>query len=497
MFKETGLVIEEKSKQDKNVIFFNYKLFSSERKLYMRFTMSTFSRISSSLHEMPNRRKIIISCCCLFSGFLIFFVFNIKSPATLNYDEYHYIPSARQFIQMTDNQNHEHPPLAKELIAIGIVLAGDGPVGWRIMSTIFGALTVIGLYLAALALFRNQLSALFVAFMSGFNNLLYVQARIAMLDTFMVAFIVLALGLGLCALFPLKTSPSDSHRSNHVRLLNASGIMMGAAIACKWFAIVPWVGIWALLFVYRFLSYWNISIGKEPIPTSLSTFYPLEQITCFKKWDFVRSWLLLPLITYYLTFLPFLFISPEENESTYSLTDILFAFQENMWNRQISLSAFHSFLSGWAEWPLMLRPIWYYFKMDPDRRWFQGVVFLGNPFVLWGGILALLYTGWDFFRTRSFSAFWILFSYGLFYFSWIVIPRKITFFYYYYPAALVFSFAWAYLLFRISPKKISLWVHSFILTLTLGFFIHFFPLLGAIATPHAELEGWLWLEGWF
>lgn len=38
------------------------------------------------------------------------FCFNLGFPKTVNFDEFHYIPSAKQFLALTENQNYEHPP---------------------------------------------------------------------------------------------------------------------------------------------------------------------------------------------------------------------------------------------------------------------------------------------------------------------------------------------------------------------------------------------------
>ena len=58
------------------------------------------------------------------------------------FDEYGYTQAARDFIAGTPTFNPEHPPMAKYFIAVGIKTLGDNPWGWRIASTLFGALAV-------------------------------------------------------------------------------------------------------------------------------------------------------------------------------------------------------------------------------------------------------------------------------------------------------------------------------------------------------------------
>ena len=58
------------------------------------------------------------------------------------FDEVHYLPAARELLMLGEFTNREHPLVGKELIALGIALFGDNPVGWRLLPTLFGALAL-------------------------------------------------------------------------------------------------------------------------------------------------------------------------------------------------------------------------------------------------------------------------------------------------------------------------------------------------------------------
>src|SRR6202158_6092330 len=106
-------------------------------------------------------------------------------------DEVHYVPPARQMLEPAMSQpmlNPMHPPLAKELIALSIRAFGDEPLGWRYPAVLFGALAIVAMYLCGLALFAAQGSAVAAALLAFFNQMLFVQSRIAMLDIFALAF---------------------------------------------------------------------------------------------------------------------------------------------------------------------------------------------------------------------------------------------------------------------------------------------------------------------
>src|ERR1700738_2332890 len=81
-----------------------------------------------------------------------------------------------------------HPPLAKELMAVSIRTFGDVPLGWRYPSVLFGSLAIVAMYFCGLALFAAQGPALATALLTFFNQMVFVQSRIAMLDIYALTF---------------------------------------------------------------------------------------------------------------------------------------------------------------------------------------------------------------------------------------------------------------------------------------------------------------------
>ena len=425
---------------------------------------------------MPEKRTILVTSSILFVYFTLFFLWNIDSPTTLNFDEFHYIPSARQFLSFTENQNYEHPPFAKEMIALGVKIVGDIPVGWRFMSTIFGSLTIVGMYLIALALFRNHLSGLFVALLTGVNNVTYVQARIGMIDTIMASLLVCAFAAGLWAFLPRNESSKNPFFQK--RLLDLSGVLIGLAVASKWFAVVPFAAFWVFFGFFSFFKW------KE-IPQH-----------SFGRWDFVRSLLILPCVSYFMTFLPYLWVTPNIGQNPYNLKDIFFNFQWKIWDGQRRVIGSHPYQSSWFQWPLMNRPIWYFFEASSNPQRVNGIVCLGNPLVFWGGLVTMNFAFWDFFRSRSFPGFWIVFTYSVLLFSWPFIPRELAFFYYYYPASLILGLSWAYFLLSLTPEKKLLWVHGIVLLCATILFFYFFPLLSGMNISYEKFLDLMWFRVW-
>jgi hypothetical protein len=108
------------------------------------------------------------------------------------FDEVHYLPAARELLVLGEFTNREHPLLGKQLIALGIALFGDNPVGWRLLPTLLGTLALFGamraLWFASASRFATLAYGVLLA--TGFH--LFVHARIAMLDIVYLAFLALA-----------------------------------------------------------------------------------------------------------------------------------------------------------------------------------------------------------------------------------------------------------------------------------------------------------------
>ena len=431
----------------------------------------------------PLKINSLIPIIALLLAAWILFLFNIQYPKTVNFDEFHYVPAAKQFLSLTKNQNWEHPPLAKELIAIGIAVFGDQPLGWRFMSTLFGVLTLAGMYVLALVIFEDAALAFFVALITLFNSLLYVQARIGMLDTFMMGFLV-------CGLVGFSAALKPRLEKTQIRkYLLAAGIMFGLTTACKWFGIIPWFACLALAALIALLRKWQVSF---PNRSDQDWYEPsMLQGIGILEWAFFLG--LVPAIFYFLTFIPFYFIKTEH----LGFLD-LFRMQKTMWEGQLSVGSTHPYMSTWKDWPLLGRPIWYAFDTDPVDKMVRGVLLLGNPVVMWGGLGALLlcFLGWI--QKKERSAFLILIFYAALFGSWIVIPRKISFYYYYYPAGMILSLAIAYAIYVLSPHNriVRFWLMGITATLCGAYFIYFFPILAALKIPPGSFTRWMWNQHW-
>ncbi len=435
-------------------------------------------------------RKLFITSLVLYFLSQILFLVNIQFPRGHNFDEFHYVPSAKQFLELKQNQNWEHPPLGKEIMAAGIAVWGDRPIGWRFMSTIFGSLTLVGMFLWGFAVFRSYNTALWIALITVSNQLLYVQARIGMLDTFMFAFLVWGLA-GFSAAWRADLRPEQTSK-----FLIFSGLMFGLATACKWAAIVPWAVCVGLVIVVRLFQSWGTSFKNM---SSDDWYHP-------DLWQGIRwyQWVLwlgvFPLIVYAITFTPLFFV-PGTKHGLLDIIPELIRMQVRMYEGQLRVVTNHPYMSHWSGWAILKRPIWYAFdrEIGPENR-VRGVLLLGNPLIMWTGLLALVACLWGWLECRARDAFLVFVFYAAFYFPWAVIPRKISFYYYYYPAGMTLGLALAYVFHygeqAEGPFLRKHWPRLLFLAVSFALFIYFFPILSALKIPGDSFQKWMWRPSW-
>jgi dolichyl-phosphate-mannose-protein mannosyltransferase len=119
----------------------------------------------------------------------------IPNPNTPIFDEQHFVPEANSILQGNGLLHPEHPSLGKLFIVSGIAIFGDNSFGWRFFSVLFGSLIIIFFYLLSRRLGMSKMAAVFATTILAFENLTFLQANVAMLDVYYVAFMMLAFWL--------------------------------------------------------------------------------------------------------------------------------------------------------------------------------------------------------------------------------------------------------------------------------------------------------------
>jgi dolichyl-phosphate-mannose-protein mannosyltransferase len=437
---------------------------------------------------MTEGRRIFLTCLLLYALGQAIFLINIEAVGQYLFDEKYYVPAARQWLALEDTANPEHPPLGKQLIALGMAIWGDRPLGWRFMSTVFGSLTLVGMYLWGLALFRREGAALLTAVLTLGNQFLYVQSRTGVLDVFLFGFMV----FGLAAV--CRTWDPTLARQRCHRLLLFAGLMFGLATACKWTGAIAWGLCAAAVLGIRLMA----RAGMRARTDTEDAWYDPRLFASLTVDDLVSAFVVVPVGAYFATFLPYLFVS---SHPRYGLLDLL-AMQKHIWELQQRVIIPTRYMSSWKTWPLMLRPVWYGFVWEADRSAVRTVMFIGNPLVMWGGLVAMALCVWAWIKRGSRAAFWIVIAWAGLYLSWAVMPRKIEYLYYYYPAAMALSPALVFMLQRPdipfgSGIRRLRWQSGLFVVATFALFFYFFDLLSGARIGSEAFRPYMWFRSWY
>ncbi len=428
--------------------------------------------VTSSATARPWRAATIIAVMAQ-----LLFAFRYAVPHKLMFDEVHYVPAARSLLALSGPVNIEHPLLGKELIAAGMMLFGDNSLGWRFFSTLAGTGTVLGIFAMAWLIFGRVRTATLAAIFALLNITIFIQARIAMLDGFMAAFVV----LGLAALLWSMRAPA---RTVWPRWILGS-VLLGLAVAAKWLA-APIIAFAAIGFVVVRLR--DGRLRRQSIYAALNG-------TDQPHWPglpvvpAILALGLVSILTYFATFAPAFFYHSQPLS-----WDQLIAFQERMYAQQTQILPAHPYQSSWWSWALMIRPIWYlYEQVDGAQR---GVLMIGNPAIFWGGLVAVAACLWAGLRHGAVKLLAVTLLWLGSYMIWAVIPKSLGFFYYYYLPSIFLALPLAGVCERYAKGRLKNHDEGFV-ALTAGLFAYFYPIISSLPLggPQSFLH-WMWFPTW-
>lgn len=410
-----------------------------------------------------------IGWCVGFAAlFWVLALVRLAVPSAPFFDEVHYLPAARGVIELGEFINREHPPLGKHIIALGIVLFGDAPFGWRIFSTLAGALALFAgmraMWFATCSRFATLAFGILLA--TGFH--LFIHARIAMLDVFCVAFLITAYWQFAAAMREPETGR---------RRLVWCGIALGLAMASKWnavpLAVIPGLAFLAL----------RLMAGRRRLLLSRRG-APVPGISLLEA----SLWLgLVPLAVYASTYLHAFHFER-------GAIDGLISHHRHMLELQTQVLNPHPYQSGWVQWIFNNRAIWYlYEEIDGAQR---GVLLIGNPLTMLLGLVTMAWCIWRGVFKGNPAALAVVLLNAVSIGFWIVAAKPIQFYYHYFLPS-IFLLAGLALALDALWQSGRKWLALLPLAGSVALFAYFFPILTAapLEGPMAFLD-WAWLESW-
>lgn len=489
---------------------------------------------------------------------------------TLVFDEVYYARFAGHFLK-GELIFTGHPPLSTYIIAIGIWLgeqfpwsaegARNGlsglylsPFSYRWLNAFSGALIPLMVSGLAYQLSRRRSYALIAGILMAADGLYLVESRYALNNVYLVIFGLLGNLLFLLAL--------QQHRAWQRWLwLGLAGVGFGASAAIKWNglgfllgAYGVWMAGWLLYAVNRLRRRSPRSVKRDenrylgnsnledsnleaPIQNSAirrSSFrvphkFPLQNLTQLHLGHILLCFALIPSLTYYLSWFPYAQLS---TESIWELQ-----LQTLDYHQRVGGLEAHPYCSRWYTWPLMLRPIAYFYQtahgvnepvpvIGPPALPNAGVVIydvhaMGNPFLWWfstaaiGVVIgALVYYLWQWFTapasptapgyffpqtltSSGWLVLYLLINWAANWLPWIRVTRCV--FIYHYMVSLIFAvLALAFLLdrwfFHSRPTYRILSIS--IVVVVLISFAFWMPLYLGLPLSPEELSLRRWLDSW-
>lgn len=411
------------------------------------------------------------------------------------FDETFYVQSV--FDMMTGTKTFEctHPPLGKILIACGTLLFGITPFGFRFVGTILGIGMLPLLYLLGRDITKSRFLGSFAAFLFAVDFMHFTQTRIATIDVYITFFTIL---MFFFMYRYSRLSFYDSSLKKTFKPLGACGIAFGLGISCKWTGFYAGAGLAVVFFsiLYkRYREYVYASRRPEEFSNGISHKFIIKN---FKKYTVetivfcIIFFIVIPFFIYLASYIPF---------SDGTDANLL----ERMWNNQkymfwfhTTLDADHIFASSWYQWPLMIRPVYYFARSISDTVG-QGISAFGNPVVWWGGIPAFLFMIYLGIKKADKNAVFLCIAYGACYFPWCFVTRC-TFMYHYFPCV---PFLCCMIMYMFSQWKSKL-KKKYWLAMVIGcsgaalvLFIMFYPVIsGAPVSKAYVTEVLRWMDTW-
>jgi len=424
---------------------------------------------------VPVSRDPLPWCWLITGAFLALVLHRLSIPSKEYFDEIHYLPAARNLLALSEARNIEHPMLGKELIALAIRLCGDTPFGWRIGSALSGTVALFAAMRATWWASLSRPATILAGLLLASNFVLFMIARIAMLDPYMLAFALLA--LWFCA--HGVRNPVAGRRD-----MVLAGVALGLSLASKW-SVLPILALPGLAFAAaRFAAL----PGRRARLLTASDAGPVAGVSVLEAGVWLGA---VPVAVYLLTFIPLgWFVS-----GAVPFGEVI-GLQSRMVALQQSVVKPHPYMSHWWQWVADWRPIWFlYENVDGAQR---GVLMVGNPFTMIAGLPALLAcAAWGWLRRDgAMLAAFVLYAVSLG--IWIVAPKPVQFYYHYLLPATFLSIALALVLAAMWDRGGRWrWPAAASLLAALGLFAWFYPILSSAQLPGPPaFETYTWLTSW-
>ena len=435
-------------------------------------------------------------------------------PSYMNsmyFDEVYHARTGYEHAHGQSTYETTHPPLGKVFMGWCIKLMDMTPFAWRFAGALCGALMIPAMYLLAKTLLGSAGWSALCTLLLAADCMHFTQTRIATIDSFPVLFMML---MFMFMARWMKMSFYHQRLRDTFVPLALSGVFMGLAIASKWIGCYGAVGL-AVLFFARFYQLWRQSVYARAHEKENPAFARAAALfadrgtktilACFVFFVFI------PIAIYVASYIPYL--------APYGGFKWNMATLRRLWDAQVlmfdyhaNLVAEHYFASPWYEWPLIIKPMWYYQGQFEAPGMASTILSFGNPAVWWTGLAGILFvlvysvyrnalpalgalTGREDADDRAMPIICVAFLSG--YLPWVLVSR-LTFIYHYFASVpwIIIATALGLKYLARHRKRLAYMLAAVLAVVAVALFVAFYPLASGVEVPRAWLDAMNWFSGW-
>ncbi|WP_246093419.1 dolichyl-phosphate-mannose--protein mannosyltransferase [Microbacterium kyungheense] len=409
-----------------------------------------------------------------------------------------------------------HPPLGKWIIGLGMLVFGpDSGWGWRITTALLGTASVLVLMLIAKRLTRSTTFAVVAGLLMAVDGLAISMSRVALLDTSLTFFVLLAFLLVLrdrertmarIATTVAARYDGDSPPSWGPILWNrpwiiAAGAALGAASAVKWSGAWVLAGLGVYLVVTDALARRRAGVLLWPtdaVRQGLATFVllvPVALVVYLASWT---GWLVTD--------------GGYDRHAGSSALESLWLYHEAMYRSSAGITGGHAYASPAWQWPLLMRPTGVYWHLDglsvngcdAANGCAQVISTIPNPLIWYAGVAAVLYLAYRFFVVRDWRYALVLTGVAVTYVPWLFLPTRTVFQFY---TVLILPFMLLALTFALrdiagppdAPSYRRLTGQRLVLVflgVALALSVFWYPVISAMTVTYDFWHLHAWMTGW-
>ena len=400
-------------------------------------------------------------------------LWKLNQPKGYVFDEVYYATNAKSLIthgvELNATNQAEfvvHPPLGKWLIGLGIKLYGNNEFGWRISAAVIGSAAIVLIYLIAQQLFNSRFLSNIAAGLLALDGLNLVMSRVALLDVFLMFFILLA------TYFLLRN------------MYWFTGVAIGAAGSVKWSGayLIP-------IFLIVSINFVRTGIAKQAVLR-------------------FSQFILIPIFTYLITWSGWIFTNSgwDRNWAATQSKSFVPAVLRNLWHYHSEILNFHTGLhdkhsysaNPWS-WLILGRPTSFYYQSAAGCKaatCAQEILAIGTPILWWTATISLVVTIGFWLNKRDQFSTLILAGVAATYLPWFLFQDRTMFYFYAITISPFLILSVVYVISKILDSGIKReLIYLFILLVFLNF-IYFLPIFTGINIPYSSWLNRMWLPSW-